>query len=182
MSDDPFIVKDVPVFPLETSPEAFLKDSGARRVMNTGGQRDRNNEKGRMDLLPMRALVEVSKLFEAGALKYSERNWEQGLALGMYVDSAIRHMAQFMIGANDEAHLTQCCWNVLCLLDTVLRIQDGIFTPEVVQELNNLPEWNCINDIPTIDTIRNSKKPTPIPIQAVPMPVPTEIIDPDGDY
>ena len=139
-------------------PKSILKDTGERRVFETGSQRDRNNKKGRMDLLPFRALVEVSKLFEEGALKYADRNWEIGMPLSIFVDSLTRHLSQFMTGKDDEAHLTAVVWNALCLLDTVLRIQDGFYTPEIVKKLNDLPECPCINDMPTIDSIRNSKE------------------------
>ena len=37
--------------------------------------------KGRMDLLPWEALVEVSKHCEEGALKYGERNCEKGIPI-----------------------------------------------------------------------------------------------------
>jgi hypothetical protein len=108
-----------------------LKDSGARQEFSTGAVRDVAGGKGRMDLLPMRAIMEVSKLYEAGCLKYGDRNWERGINTHCYVDSMMRHMAKFMLGQNDEPHLVQACWNVLCLLDTLLRIRDGSLTDNI---------------------------------------------------
>ena len=47
-----------------------IKDSGERTRFDTGAVRDMHTGKGRMDLLPWEALVEVSKHCEEGALKY----------------------------------------------------------------------------------------------------------------
>lgn len=51
----------------------MIKDSGERTEFGTGAVRDMHSGKGRMDLLPWEALVEVSKHCEEGALKYGER-------------------------------------------------------------------------------------------------------------
>ena len=53
-----------------------IKDSGTRSDFNTGAVRDGQEGKGRMDLLPVRAVIEVSKIFEGGAKRYKPRNWE----------------------------------------------------------------------------------------------------------
>lgn len=45
-----------------------IKDSGERTRFDTGAVRDMHTGKGRMDLLPWEALVEVSKHCEEGAL------------------------------------------------------------------------------------------------------------------
>ena len=46
----------------------MIKDSGERTRFDTGAVRDMHTGKGRMDLLPWEALVEVSKHCEEGAL------------------------------------------------------------------------------------------------------------------
>lgn len=48
----------------------MIKDSGERTQFETGAVRDMHSGKGRMDLLPWEALIEVSKHCEEGALKY----------------------------------------------------------------------------------------------------------------
>mgnify|MGYP003329792284 CR=1 FL=1 len=50
-----------------------IKDSGDRTKFETGAVRDMHAGKGRMDLLPVTAIIELSKHCEAGALKYGER-------------------------------------------------------------------------------------------------------------
>ena len=121
-----------------------IKDSGERFEFDTGAVRDNHGGKGRMDLLPMRALFEVAKVFEEGAKKYEERNWEKGIPLSRYMDSGLRHAMKHLRGDRDEPHLAQACWNFLCLLDTQLRITDG----ELPGELNDMPcgELDCSND------------------------------------
>lgn len=47
----------------------MIKDSGERTRFDTGAVRDMHTGKGRMDLLPWEALVEVSKHCEEGGAK-----------------------------------------------------------------------------------------------------------------
>jgi hypothetical protein len=112
-----------------------FKDSGDRQEFGNGAVRDAQEGKGRMDLLPIRALFEVAKVFEAGAKKYAVRNWEKGIPLARYMDSALRHAMKHLRGDKDEPHLAMATWNLLCCLDTQMRIEEGLL-PEV---LNDLP-------------------------------------------
>lgn len=91
----------------------MIKDSGERTEFGTGAVRDMHSGKGRMDLLPWEALVEVSKHCEEGALKYGERNCEKGIPIHSLIDSAFRHLAKYMMGMDDEPHLRAACWNCL---------------------------------------------------------------------
>ena len=116
--------------------ELVIKDSGSRREFETGAVRDDGAGKGRMDLLPFRALMEVAKIFEGGAQKYEARNWERGIPLSKFVDSGLRHLAKWMCGWCDEPHLAQACWNFMCLLDTQKRIEEGALPAS----LNDLPQ------------------------------------------
>lgn len=112
-----------------------IKDSGKRRVWNTGSRRDVNTNKGRFDLLPMRALGAIAVHMQKGAMKYGDRNWELGQPLSSYCDSGLRHLQRWLIGRTDEDHLCAAAWNILSLLDTELRIQEGILS----EELRDLP-------------------------------------------
>lgn len=93
-----------------------IKDSGERTQFETGAVRDMHSGKGRMDLLPWEAIVEVSKHCEEGALKYGERNCEKGIPIHSLIDSAFRHLAKYMMGMKDEPHLRAAAWNVLFAL------------------------------------------------------------------
>lgn len=93
-----------------------IKDSGERTQFETGAVRDMHIGKGRMDLLPWEALIEVSKHCEEGALKYGERNCEKGIPIHSLIDSAFRHLAKYMMGMKDEPHLRAAAWNILFAL------------------------------------------------------------------
>lgn len=59
------------------------------------------------------AILEVSKLYEEGAQKYAERNWEKGIPLHSFIDSGIRHYLKFRRGDDDERHDRAFIWNML---------------------------------------------------------------------
>lgn len=112
-----------------------LKDSGAREEMPTGSRRDTRVGKGRFDLLPTRGIRALAVLFEAGAEKYGDRNWEKGQPLARYIDSGLRHTFSVLQGLEDEDHLRAAAWNLLCALDTRERIKEGVLPAE----LDDLP-------------------------------------------
>ena len=71
-------------------------------------------------------LLEVSIHFEQGAQKYGENNWQKGIPVHCYIDSAIRHYLKYKRGDDDERHDRAFVWNVLC----------AIWTCKVMPELN----------------------------------------------
>ena len=91
----------------------MIKDSGNRREFETGAVRDMQEGKGRCDLLPACALIRLSKHYEAGAVKYEDRNWEKGIPISVMIDSAMRHLLKYMDGQTDEDHLVAVAWNIL---------------------------------------------------------------------
>lgn len=86
----------------------------------TGAVRDAGG-KGRMDLLPMCALLRISKHMEdaiapdpeTGIPHYPERNWEKGIPIHSMLDSALRHLAKYVDGWTDEDHLCAAATNLL---------------------------------------------------------------------
>jgi hypothetical protein len=74
-------------------------------------------------------LLEVSKHFEAGANKYAERNWEKGIPLHCYIDSAVRHYLKWLRGDTDERHDRAFVWNILCAIWTHLNKPEMIDLP-----------------------------------------------------
>ena len=121
---------------------SIIKDSGERSEFATGAVRDCHAGKGRMDLLPVSAIIEVSKIFEEGAAKYDARNWERGIPVSRFIDSGLRHAMKYLRGDRDEPHLAQACWNFLCGLDTLERIKRGLLP----SELDDLP--GLLDDVP----------------------------------
>lgn len=94
-----------------------ILDSGHRREFDNGFVRDMSEGKGRMDLLPWRAIIELSKHCEEGAKKYGERNIDKGCPQHSLIDSAFRHLAKYINGERDEDHLRACLWNVAWALE-----------------------------------------------------------------
>lgn len=91
----------------------MIKDSGERSTFSTGAVRDLHAGKGRMDLLPWAAIIEVSKHAENGAAKYGEHNVDKGIPLHSLIDSGLRHLAKYLEGWDDEPHLLAAAWNLL---------------------------------------------------------------------
>lgn len=88
-----------------------MKEYETGAIRDTGG-------KGRMDLMPWSAIIRVSKHMEKGSEDHGERNWEKGLPMHCFLDSAFRHMAKYMDGKMDEDHLCAAAWNLLCAMWT----------------------------------------------------------------
>lgn len=98
-----------------------IKDSGNRREFSSGAVRDIQEGKGRMDLLPWSAIMEISKHCENGAKKYGEHNVDRGIPIHSFVDSAFRHLAKYVDGWTDEPHLIAAAWNLLWAIQTEMK-------------------------------------------------------------
>ncbi len=59
-------------------------------------------------------ILEVSKHFEEGAKKYGPNNWQKGIPIHSYIDSAVRHYLKWLRGDTDEPHDRAFVWNLLC--------------------------------------------------------------------
>lgn len=106
-----------------------IKDSGERTTFSTGAQRDMHGGKGRMDLLPWAAIIEVSKHCEAGALKYGTHNVNKGIPTSILMDSAMRHAAKYLDGQEDEDHLLAAAWNLLWAIEMRCKKPECVDTP-----------------------------------------------------
>mgnify|MGYP006932848396 CR=1 FL=1 len=126
----------------------MIKDSGNRREFTTGAVRDMAEGKGRMDLLPWSAIMEVSKHCENGAKKYGEHNVDKGIPTNSLCDSAARHLAKYLDGWTDEDHLLAAAWNLLWAIEITIK------HPELV----NTPWKPDDGRIPMKQAIKNMKK------------------------
>lgn len=106
-----------------------IKDSGERTTFSTGAVRDMHAGKGRMDLLPWAAIIEVSKHCEAGALKYGTHNVDKGIPTSSLMDSAVRHAAKYLDGQEDEDHLLAAAWNLLWAVQMRCKNPECVDTP-----------------------------------------------------
>ena len=107
----------------------MIKDSGNRREFTTGAVRDMAEGKGRMDLLPWSAIMEISKHCENGAKKYGEHNVDKGIPTNSLCDSAARHLAKYLDGWTDEDHLLAAAWNLLWAIEMTIKHPEMVNTP-----------------------------------------------------
>lgn len=73
-------------------------------------------------------LLDLSVHYKNGAKKYTERNWEKGIPLHSFIDSAVRHYIKYIDGWDDENHSIAFIWNIL----------GAIFTLRVHPELDDI--------------------------------------------
>lgn len=121
-----------------------LNDSGAREEFDTGSRRDTQEGKGRYDLIPYEPLRQLAVLYEAGAKKYGDKNWELGQPLSRYVSSGMRHLQHVNNADVDENHPIQAAWNMFAIAFTVDKIRKG----ELSRDLD---------DIGYIDALENAE-------------------------
>lgn len=110
-----------------------LKDSGERREFGTGAVRDRGEGKQfrRYDLLPVHATHLLALHFGKGAAKYAARNWEKGIPLTEFYNSAESHRMKLIAGYDDEPHAEAWLWNVICFIETRERVRMGVLPAEL---------------------------------------------------
>lgn len=94
----------------------ITKDSGEREEFPSGMVRDTREGKGRYDLVTPFGLRRLAQVYERGAAKYADRNWEKGAPFSRFLDSAERHLEQYKMGLADEDHLAQCAWNLFAIM------------------------------------------------------------------
>ena len=108
-----------------------LPDTGKRRQFDTGSVRDDRTGKGRYDLLSPIIAKADAKLMELGAEKYSDWNWTKGQPIMSYIDSAKRHLENYvedlLMGRESaECHLSACRLNVGAMIHTLHMIEHGL--------------------------------------------------------
>ena len=117
-----------------------LKDGGTRKTYGIGAQKEDDSKtegKGAYHLLPTHPIRRVAEIYRKGAMKYSARNWEKGIPLTRFLDSAKRHLDQFAEGMEDEDHLHQAIWNLFGLSHTIEQIKRG----NLPTSLDDLPSY-----------------------------------------
>lgn len=113
------------------------KDSGTRQEFKTGAVRDIQAGKGRFDLISPLALKRLAGVYERGAVKYGDRNYEKGIPLCRFLDSAERHLNDYKEGKRDEDHMAQALWNICAFIHTEEMIYRGLLP----KELDDLPNY-----------------------------------------
>lgn len=104
---------------------------GKTEQMPTGAQRADASGKGKYVLISPVAMRRVAGVYERGAAAYGENNWKKGMPMSRVLDSAIRHLYQYLGGDRSEDHLAQAMWNVAA----------AIHFEEKRPELNDLEDY-----------------------------------------
>ena len=101
------IIHDISSFQ-EYKDTDFLKSA----LLNFARKYNRENFKAALCTM----LLEVAKHFEEGAKKYGENNWQKGIPVNCYIDSAVRHYLKWLRGDTDEPHDRAFVWNLMCCI------------------------------------------------------------------
>lgn len=112
-----------------------VKDSGTRQQFNSGAVRDIQQNKGRFDLITPVALARLARHYESGAVKYGPSNWARGIPIMRFLDSALRHLNNYLEGKRDEDHLIACAWNCFAAAHTENMILSGNLGGELLADL-----------------------------------------------
>lgn len=100
------------------------------REFESGAVRDDATGKGRYDLLPWGAINALALHCERGALHYGERNVDKGIPQHSLIDSACRHLSQYIQGDAEDHHLVAAFWNIAWALEQELKRPELIDLPE----------------------------------------------------
>ena len=93
--------------------------------------------------VPYHAIFRIARVYEKGAEKYAPRNWEKGMLLSRFLDSAQRHWYQVLEGKDDEDHAAQALWNIIGWIQTKLWIDSNVLP----LNLNDMPKYPEIQDL-----------------------------------
>lgn len=135
---------------------ADLKDSGERQSFDSGAVRDTGTGKSRVDLVPSWATLAYGWIMEAGARKYAARNWEKGMPVSRYIESAMRHLEAYRMGLRDEPHLWQAFWNIGGAIHTTILVYLEVY-PSKFYDLPNHVSTNEIGPLGQFEMDRVDK-------------------------
>lgn len=75
----------------------------------------------RFDLLPIEALIELTRVYSMGAIKYEDNNWRKGMKWSQVYRPIFSHLFKWLSGQTIDKetgchHLAMVAWNALTLL------------------------------------------------------------------
>lgn len=117
-----------------------MHSSGQYDTYRGGAVRDCRDGKGRYDLINPYVMGRLAKWFELGGKGKGDRNWEEGISLSRFWDSACRHWYQVMAREHSEDHPIAAMWNIHGYIATEWWIKQGILPPE----LDDMPRYNIL--------------------------------------
>ena len=93
-----------------------------RKILNNknviGTKNDQ--EKLRLDLVPIDVLKDVAQVYTIGAKKYDDENWKKGISYKRIYAAVLRHLFEFMelneIDEEDgQKHISSAIWGLIAL-------------------------------------------------------------------
>lgn len=110
------------------------------RKSSTGAQRSTAAGRGRFDLIWQEGIRRLAVLLERGAEKRGERNWEKGMNLSWYYNSAQRHLLALGAGDRGEDHMAALQFNALAFEFTLQKVIAG----ELPYALVDMPGFDAL--------------------------------------
>jgi hypothetical protein len=79
------------------------------------------DDKMRFDLLPIEGLIELTRVYDSGALKYDDNNWRKGMPWSKVYRPIFSHLFKWLSGQTIDKetgchHLAMVAWNCLTLV------------------------------------------------------------------
>jgi len=126
--------------------DTTMHDSGQRESFTTGAVRDTAENKPRPDLVSPFAMERLGEWLRLGAVKYRERNWEQGIPISRCIASLSRHLMAYQQGRRDEDHMAAIMCNAMFILHFEEMVRRGGL-PEDLADMPNYEKRICVVEI-----------------------------------
>jgi len=103
--------------------------------MNDKVGRKDDGGKVRLDLIPPELIFAVGQILTFGAVKYADRNWEQGMKWGRVFGALMRHMwcwwggkgpttKSFLFGSTDDETQYSHLWHAACCIAFLIAYEE----------------------------------------------------------
>jgi hypothetical protein len=87
-----------------------------------------DQEKVRMDLLPVGMLTEVAKVLGKGGEKYGDHNWKKGMDFSRLYGASLRHIFAWYNGENNDPEFgTHHLAHAICCLTFLYEYQNTLY-------------------------------------------------------
>lgn len=102
--------------------------------MYENGARKNDTGKPRIDLVPVKAVVEVAKVLTDGAKEYGDHNWRKGIVYSRLYSAIQRHLLAFWSGEDIDKSghraLAHACTDIMMLMEMDPEWDDRYLKPD----------------------------------------------------
>jgi hypothetical protein len=113
----------------------------------SGAKRSGDCKTERWDLISPLALRRLAAVYDEGAKKYGEKNWELGMGIGGLLNHAIRHCYLYLGGDDSEDHLSHALWNLAAAVHSQEMAEAGV-EPWAEMNKNHRRHPGCVAHLP----------------------------------